>query len=216
MPRPVGRPPMDSARKKGVQISVRLRQNTVQALTRAAKRHGIPLAAEMTYRLEDSLEREAEHPQLFGTKENSSFSMLLALSLKQLRVLTGHWWYEDPFTFRHAIVAAEMLFKYCKPEGRLEVPRDLPPPLTGHRRRASGGLPHKKSHFGAEATLELIEAMEAFSGGYGEKYKELSQLLPESQREEHLFSMEVYARMGRALMPLHEHKQRRQRVKPTS
>ena len=158
---------MDSARKKGVQISVRLRQNTVQALTRAAKRHGIPLAAEMTYRLEDSLEREAEHPQLFGSKENFSFALLLALSLKQLRVLTGRWWYEHPFTFRHAIATAEILFKYCKPEGKSEVSRDLSPPLPGQRRRASAGLPHKKTRFGAEAALELIEAMEAFSGGYG-------------------------------------------------
>jgi len=49
----------------------------------------------MTYRLEDSLEREAEHPQLIGTKENFSFALLLALSLKQLCVLTGHWWYEE-------------------------------------------------------------------------------------------------------------------------
>ena len=214
MPRSAGRPPMDSARKKGVQISVRLKQNTVQALTRAAKRHGIPLAAEMTYRLEDSLEREAEHPQLFGTTENFSFALLLSLSLKQLRVLTGHWWYEDPFTSRHAAAAAEILFKYCKPEGKPKVPRDLPPPLPGQRRRASGGLPHRKSHFGAEAALELIEAMEAFSGGYGEKYKEISQLLPDSQREEHLFNMEVYARMGRALIPLYERKRRQQRVKP--
>ena len=214
MPKSVGRPPLDPTRKKGVQISVRLKQNTVQALTRAAKRHGIPLAAEMTYRLEDSLEREAEHPQLFGTTANFSFALLMTLSLKQLRVLTGHWWYEDPFTFRHAIATAEILFKYCKPEGKSEVPRDLPQPLPGQRRRASAGLPHKKTRFGAEAALELIEAMEAFSGGYGEKYKELSQLLPESQREPNLFSMEVYARMGRALIPLYERKQRQQRVKP--
>jgi hypothetical protein len=65
-------------------------------------------------------------------------------------------------------------------------------------------MPYHQTNFGAEAASELIDAMEAFSGEYGEQYAKLSDRLPEERREERKFNMDIYQRIGRALIPLHD------------
>jgi hypothetical protein len=203
MSKKIGRPTLDPREKKDVQVTVRLKSSTVAALEKAARLNGVPLAREITTRLEDTLESNLPD-QLFGGPKTYAFALLLALSLKQLRTLTGHWWHEDRFTFDHAKSASDVLFEYCKPPGAPIVPDDLPRLPPGTVRRASGGLPYPQSRFGAEAAKELIEAMEQFSGKYGVEYERFAHLLPEPQREASLFNKSIYTRLGRSLIPLHE------------
>ena len=203
MSKRVGRPAKNPAQRKSIQTSVRLTKGTVEALERAARANGKKLAREVADRLEDSLEATPKAPNLFGGRKTYSFALLLALSLKQLKELTGHWWHEDPFTFEHARVVAEALFDYCRPPGRSRVPRDLPGSKPGQVRRASSGLSYSKSRFGAEAAAELVSAMEAFSSDYGAKYERMTEHFPESQRYVLTSNVEFYRRLGRSLMPLH-------------
>jgi hypothetical protein len=128
--------------------------------------------------------------------------VLLALTLKHLRTLTGHSWHEIPFTFEHAKAALALLFEWVKPPGRLATPSDLPRALPGQVRRVSVGVPYRATDFGREAAAELISAVEAYSGDYGKRRRKLIESLPAERRKGYLYDMDLYAYLGRELMPL--------------
>ena len=206
MPKRRGRPPLAEGQRKDVQVSIRLRHGTVLALERAAQAHGVLLTREITDRLEDTLTQEPRQRVLFGGNKNHSFTLLLGLSLKQLRELTGHWWFEDPFTFRQAKLTAHVLFEYCKPRGKPLLPKDIPARSPGEIRRV-GNTPDERSRqklLGAAAARELIAAMEDFSGEFGKKYERLIPLAPEENQRSRTFNLDLYRRLGSALIPLHK------------
>jgi hypothetical protein len=196
-----GRPRLEATKRKEVQVSVRLRRATVEALEYSASIKKGSLAREITERIEDSLAPTPKQPELFGGRKNYSFALLLGLSLKELRQRTGHWWHEDPFTFQHAKMAANFLFNYCKPPGRSSVPKDLPKELPGTVRRIKSSKP-REALFGAAAAAELVAAMEAFMGEYGKQYRQVVKRLPARQQEIYLANADIYERLGRSLLPL--------------
>ncbi len=209
MPKPVGRPRIEADKRKDVQISVRLRRSTLAALQKEAAQNGVPLASEICYRLEDSLAVAPNQPPHLGGAKNQYFGQLLGLSLKHLRDLTGHWWHEDPFTFQHAKMAAETLFEYCKPKGRVVTPDDLPARAPGQVRRVSFGKSHRKTAFGAEAAATLIAAIEAYSGTFGAQYEKLIPSAQENHRAGMIYNLGIYRRIGRAILPLHARRKNR-------
>jgi hypothetical protein len=203
-----GRPPLEAGRRKDVQISVRLRPATVKLLKQVASAKHVSLAREIAERLEDSLAAMPKQPELFGGNTNYSFALLLALSLRELRERTGHWWHENPFTFQHARLATDFLFQRFKPRGRATQPYDLPATLPGTVRRIKkdkNGI----IYFGAEAAAELVAAVEAYCGDYGKRSKELARQLPVEQREIVAATIEIYERIGTHLLPLRRRKLKR-------
>jgi hypothetical protein len=202
MPTRRGRPPKNPDQRKEVQISVRLTSAVVDALRRSAAASGVPLARELAMRLEASLGGNPYQITLFGGPKTHAFTLLLALTLKHLRNRTGHWWHEDRFTFEHAKAAADLLFEFFKPSGRFVIPSDLLPPLPGQVRRVRVGVPHRQTDFGREAAAELFSAVEAYSGEYGRKKRELVELLPEREMKPYQFDMDLYSGLGAELMPL--------------
>jgi hypothetical protein len=203
MAKPRGRPPLPANKRKQVQLSVRLRRETEKRLIASANANGHTLSQEITERLEASLMPDAKVPALWGGQKNYSFALLLALTLKELREQTGHWWHEDPFTFEHANTAATVLFEFVRPRGRSRIPADLPPARPGNVRRVSMGMPHRNSDFGAEAAHRMIEAVDAYCGSYGRKMEELLPTTPAQSRDAHQFTLGLYRQIGRALLPLH-------------
>lgn len=221
MKKRIGRPPKSPEQKKEIQISVRITSTLQSALTRAATANGISFAAEVTSRLENSFGTNSYQRQLFGGPKSHAFSLLLALSLKRLRDLTGHAWHENAFTFEHAKVIGDYLFDKFRPRGNVILPKDLPSVKPGQVRRVKAGVPNEESDFGREAAEELFSAIMAFSGEYGRKRRELIQLLPEKEQKRYQFDNDLYSLLGHELMPLANRgkqraRPRQARKKPTA
>ena len=181
---------------------MRLTSAVVDARSPFGPRERSTLAKELATRLEVSLDGNPYQVALFGGPKTHAFTLLLALTLKHLRNLTGHSWHEDRFTFEHAKAAADLLFEFFRPSGRLVISSDLPSALPGQVRRVKVGAPHRQTDFGREAAAELFSAVEAYSTEYGRKKRELVKLLPEQDRKPYQFDMDLYSKLGAELMPL--------------
>jgi hypothetical protein len=121
-----GRPPKPPQERK-VQISVRLTPELLEQLEKQAAKNKSTISEEISARLATSFtSREAYVRKNFGDLESYMFCILLAIVFKDLRVQTGHRWFERKFTFKHAVIAAQELFSYFQPTDRQLVPRDLP------------------------------------------------------------------------------------------
>src|SRR5215469_1840926 len=204
MRRKLGRPPKAPEHRKSTQISVRLTEGMVDTLRHSAEANETSVANEIAIRLDHSLLGDPYQKMLFGGPKTYAFTLLFALTLKNLRSLTGHSWHSDPFTFVQAKKAFDQLIEYFRPTGKIVLPKDLPPRVAGQIRRVSVGVPYKKSAFGREAAAELFDAVKAFAGEYGRNRRALIESLPEDARKPYQFTARVYETLGQELIPLHK------------
>ncbi len=194
---------MPVEKRKAHKITIRLTPGVASSVQSSAAAHSHAVTEEVERIVADYFDSEPKQRDLFGGPKTYSLALLVGLTLKLLRLRTGHSWHEDPFTFEHAKAAVNLLLDEFRPPGKARVPDDLPAALAGTvRRAAKRGDDYSDWQFGVEAALELLDAINAYAGSYGEKRRQVISLMPENEQAPWLFDYNVYSRLGKELNPL--------------
>lgn len=146
-----GRKPKGEFAGKTATITTRIRQDTRDALEKAAIADGRSLSQEAEFRLRASLMRPTD-----AQRRNRALGHAMTMLAEAIEKGTGRSWLEDPFTglaLRYAIEHFAFYFAATSTNGSAEVPPGVGeeagkmPRLFAEQFRKPAGFGHTQAHF---------------------------------------------------------------------
>ncbi len=172
--RPRGRPPAPEAERRRVNVTLRLRNQTKEALERAANQNGRSLSEESEQRPDASVRSEGTAEEMLDFAYGRPLAGILILAARVMREtgasagftsthsLAGAAnWPSDPYAFDQAVRAVIAVLETLRPDGEIKVPsiRGVSALFAGMHERLGIGFASSalSAVAGEELTADLAE-----------------------------------------------------------